>query len=228
MRVDIVYRPLAEWTDPRDGARISTPFKAKWEDTIALLKSEAEHLRADLVVIQIVVGEKHIRADETGLKANAPVRHPGAVVSMDTKFGPLRLATDRYINNYWSGPASWRHNVRAIAKTLEALRAINRWGVVHRAEQYTGWLQLESGPVVAAPGAIALPAGMTVDEAALVLGELADLQTRIDPADEAVVKLAYRKAARRLHPDTGTRTDLTDWHRLNDAMRALGVNGEPS
>lgn len=40
----------------------------------------------------------------------------------------------------------WRDNVRAIAKGLEALRAVDRWGVAKRGQQYAGFALLTAGP----------------------------------------------------------------------------------
>jgi hypothetical protein len=40
---------------------------------------------------------------------------------------------------------SWQHNVYAIAKSLEALRLVDRYGVTRRGEQYTGWKALPAG-----------------------------------------------------------------------------------
>jgi hypothetical protein len=49
----------------------------------------------------------------------------------------LRYAMDAY--------ETYDENLRAIALTLQALRAVERYGVAKGGEQYTGWLKLESG-----------------------------------------------------------------------------------
>jgi hypothetical protein len=41
--------------------------------------------------------------------------------------------------------ANWEHNVRSIALGLEALRAVDRYGITRRGEQYAGFMQLTSG-----------------------------------------------------------------------------------
>ena len=38
--------------------------------------------------------------------------------------------------------SNWQANLRAIALSLEALRAEDRYGVTRRAEQYKGWAKL--------------------------------------------------------------------------------------
>jgi hypothetical protein len=53
--------------------------------------------------------------------------------------------TTRWVNG---GPsrAPWRDNLRAIALGLEALRAVNRYGITRGiGEQYAGFLQLTTG-----------------------------------------------------------------------------------
>lgn len=51
--------------------------------------------------------------------------------------GRLAYATDMF--------DSWQDNVRAIALSLEALRAVERWGV-SKGRQYTGFALLTAGP----------------------------------------------------------------------------------
>ena len=51
--------------------------------------------------------------------------------------GRLTYATDQYTER--------QDNVRAIALSLEALRAVERWGV-SKGRQYTGFAQLTAGP----------------------------------------------------------------------------------
>ena len=64
--------------------------------------------------------------------------HPGIELSFDTpQHGRLVYATDVC--------SRWEHNVRSIALGLEALRAVDRYGITRRGEQYAGWKQLASG-----------------------------------------------------------------------------------
>jgi hypothetical protein len=143
MRYEI--RPLGLWTDPETPERLgSGTFRASWQSTLDLLGYETEQLDAGLVVMQIDVQEGQLRRDGM-LKATAKVGHPGVAVSFESRFGPLRYATDRY-EPRWSGDTpGWQANVRAIALALQALRAVDRYGVSKRGEQYRGWAQIESG-----------------------------------------------------------------------------------
>lgn len=216
-----VFRPLPAWTDPATKDRKSGAiFKAKFDDTLKLLCFEAEQLGAELVVVQVVASEADLRQDGM-LRARAQVKHAGAVVSMETRHGPLRYATDVYDNHYYSQPPAWHYNVRAIALALQALRAVDRYGVTRSGEQYRGWNALPSGIEVP-------PAPMTVDEAArfvaehgapslISMGGWALLQERSHATE---LRRAYLAAARKLHPDTGG--SEAGFKRLQDAMRILG------
>jgi hypothetical protein len=55
-----------------------------------------------------------------------------------TQEDTFQLACDRYID--------WTDNLRAITKTLDALRAARRYGVLQGDEQYAGFKQLAAGP----------------------------------------------------------------------------------
>lgn len=204
MRYEI--RPLPAWTDPvTKNRRPSSTFRAAWRDTLDLLGNETEKLGATLVVLQIDADEADIRRDGM-LRARAKVGHPGVVVSFNSKYGPLRYATDVY-EARWSGDMpSWQANVRAVALAMQALRAVDRYGVTKRGEQYVGWKAL------AAP----------VDDFATADEALRWMREKAGPGlDDASL---YRILAKRLHPDVGG--DPTDWDRLDKARRLLDLSGQ--
>jgi hypothetical protein len=58
-------------------------------------------------------------------------------VSLDSRHGSLTYATDAY--------DGWQANVRAIALSMQALRAVDRYGVSTKGEQYRGWSAIDSG-----------------------------------------------------------------------------------
>src|SRR5205807_9216809 len=66
---------------------------------------------------------------------------PAVIVSFDSRVGPLRYGCDTF--------STHDDNLRAIALALEALRAVDRYGVTKRGEQYQGWSAL---PPSAKPG----------------------------------------------------------------------------
>ena len=135
MRYEI--RPLGAWvgavTSPR---KSGDQFRATWEQTLKLMKYEAELLDATTLVIQVDADPNDIRIDGM-LRARARVGFPGIKVALDSRHGPLAYATDAY--------EDWRANVRAVALSMQALRAVDRYGVSTKGEQYRGWAAIDSG-----------------------------------------------------------------------------------
>jgi hypothetical protein len=133
-----VFRPLPRWPYPVTNPRRSRyAFKATWGSTLRLLDRELRMLNASDLVIGADFREQDLRLD--GLpRSNARVpEHPGVELSFDTReHGRLVYATD---TSEW-----WEHNVRQIALGLESLRAVDRYGITRRGEQYAGFRQLET------------------------------------------------------------------------------------
>jgi hypothetical protein len=202
------FKPIGVWADPLTpaAARKRSPFKAGYEQTLDLLFREAALLGAKHLVLQVDLQERDIRRD--GLpKANA--RHgpnPGVIVSFGSEFGPLRYATDAYDD--------WRSNLRAVALSLEALRAVNRHGVSRRGEQYRGWTAIPS----AAPGR-----GPFSDRAeAETWMQKCAAENGIGRVDDIGWGALYRLLAKEMHPDRNDgSTEL--WDRLDAAAKVLGV-----
>jgi len=130
--------PIGTWARPITKNRASRHrFSASWYNTMELLTSEIEKLGVrGVIAVRIDVQRGDIRLDGM-LRANARVDFPGVVVSFESRYGPLSYATDEY--------NSWQANVRAIALSLQALRAVDRYGVSKSGEQYAGWRAIESG-----------------------------------------------------------------------------------
>jgi len=194
------FRPIQQWPGAPTRNRRRAQFSAPWQSTLNLLTRELEQLGRKNVVIQVAVTEQEIRLDGFP-RANARPDHPGVIVSLDSKYGPLSYPCDAF--------TTWQDNLRAIGLALEALRAVDRYGVTKRGEQYTGWKELTGpGPVV-----------MTREQAAKFIGKWGCF----DPA--AVLQhwpyegRYYREAARRLHPDAGGSTE--DFQALQEAKRVL-------
>lgn len=195
--IDLRFHPLTEWpaaaTPPsKRGGPYS--FRAKWNDTLELLEDELTRLRATDVVISVALRPEDIRIDGWPRSNAAPPRHPGVILSFGSKHGPLRYLTDRYVD--------WRHNVRAVALGLQALRAVDRYGITERGEQYVGWK--------------AIPASTGGESARALLQRLGGVDE--GPADP---KSLYRRALITAHPDHGGTRELLE--QVQDAGRALGV-----
>jgi hypothetical protein len=207
------FRPLGIWTDketPVWQRRSRWAFKASWQSTLNLLARELDHLSAKSIVIEADFAERDIRLDGMP-RANARnPSHPGIRIAFDSKHGPLIYATDSC--------EDWQHNVRSIALGLEALRAVDRYGITHRAEQYTGWKAITDG----SPTHHATPV-MSAREAAEFMGPHGDVipETLLlrGPTLRHSIDVIYKRAARKLHPDAGG--DDGDFQRLQEAKRVL-------
>lgn len=219
-RVPYEIRPLGTWTDPVTIKRRSASvFQATWDNTLTLLRFEAAKLGAALIVLQVDVAEADLRRDGM-LRTHAKVGFPGVAVTLDSRHGPLRYATDAYEQRWQGGLTSWQANVRAIALSLEALRAVDRYGVTNRGEQYTGWKQLPAGSSSSANGGFAY-----ADEALSWMRAEAHrlLIPQLSAGTPGAVGDLYRRLARRLHPDAGGSRE--DWDRLDQAKQILDVAG---
>jgi hypothetical protein len=200
-----VTRPLpAVWPTgqrtPQE-QRQHSRFKAPYSRTLEQLQYELGMLDAvEPVVLEAGFQPHEIRIDGLPRRGARP-GDPAVIVSFDSRVGPLRYGCDTF----------WTHedNLRAIALALEALRAVDRYGVTKRGEQYTGFAAL---PPTAEPG-------MTRQEAEAFIRHAAATGSATCP--QLTLREAYRRAARRLHPDVGG--DPEQWARLDRARQAAGL-----
>jgi hypothetical protein len=209
------FRSLT-WTDKNTGSRRGAHlFRAGWDDTLKLLAREIEYLDgSEPVVIQVDAPEAMIRRDGM-LHARARVGHPGVAISFTSRFGPLRYATDAYEDGYYTskGLTGWQANVRAIALALEALRAVDRYGVTRRGEQYTGWKAL--------PAAGNRP---VFDTAQAAIRWMRDMRRdHGNYANGGGPKEDYRALVKLMHPDKGG--DPGEWDKLDSARQVLSAAG---
>lgn len=215
-----IYRPIDAW--PGDltpnNKRQCTRFKAKLSDTLDLLGDELGHLRVKEAVIQLALEPQDLRRD--GLpRAGSKPAHPGVIVSFESKHGPLRYFTDAFKACYFNDGEGWHSNLRAIALGLSDLRRLDRYGIGKRGEAYAGWAQLPPGQSMGHPNG-----KMTVEEAARFLADaaydgLSDGRSLIGPAGQGFVAEAWRRAAKRHHPDHGG--DPAAFRRLTEARELL-------
>lgn len=203
-------RPLVDRTWLQPQRRVSAPFRAGWEDTLKVLGKELDHLRARDVVLELDLTEGMIRND--GLpRADAKIETPAVALAFESKHGPLIYRCDRYVGR-WYGSTDWHHNVRAIALTLEALRAVERYGATSTGQQYTGWKALGSTPF--APTVEA----MTEDDAWARLADLIGVPVANARVDS---RRTVDRAARAAHPDTGGSEQL--WASYEAARKVLDL-----
>lgn len=180
-------------------ARRRAPFKTIETKALDLLEREVRMLGGKNVEIAVDVEPRHIRNDGK-LYANARPRSPAVVVSFDTKEGRLAFPCDTF-GFFWA-------NVDAVARALEALRMVDRYGV-QQGRQYTGFKAL---PPATAPT-------MSVEAAALLVGTIASRIPSGILNDRALAREAVRIASARSHPDAGG--DPDDFSSVQQAKRVL-------
>lgn len=177
--------PIREWPGELTRTRSRSLFKAGLTDTLQLLDREIWHLtdtraQRQSAELLIAIPAGALWRQDGRPRAHAVAEHPGVIFSLDSKHGPLSYPCDTF--------TTWQDNLRAIAKTLEALRMVDRYGVSKRSEQYRGFLAIE---------ATATPAGFATSEEALVwLGRITDTNAFAGPP-----YVVLRKAQRVTHPD---------------------------
>lgn len=210
-----IVRPLSTDQVPEPGGQASR-FDSSWPRTVRDLETEIAHLIVGEpeYVIQIDVQESDLKLDG-GLRANARPGSSAVIVSFETKHGPLQYPCNTYSVSSWgrgrSKVEAWHDNVRAVAKTLEALRAVDRYGAAPRGQQYTGFRSL-------GPGAIPLTE-VVGRELALRLFRETGVKLQVDFSTDDL-RSAWRTVAKAHHPDNGGDPDT--FSQLEEAHRVLG------
>lgn len=229
--VRLVWRPITHWPREQTTDRGWSPFRTKeegsyrrreigWPDTQRDLDRELRLLKVREAVVQLALTERDIRIDGE-IRANAKLSHPGVVVTFTAPGkGVLTFACDKW--------TTWQANIRGIAKGLEALRLLDRYGITTTGEQYTGWKELPSGVPLSARSE---PEAMSLEQAArTVVGWISgphELTTNARTAieDDDYRRYAYRQALKHLHPDVGG-DDSDAFLRLQQAIKMLDENDE--
>lgn len=227
----LTYRPIDTWPGELTTNRRLSPFSGDWRTTLETLEREVGHLTgvntrkyyAD-AVLQLALPEHAIRQDGQIKSGSKGPEHPGVILSIDGEHGPLQFACDRF-SSPWKGTwsESWRHNVRAIALGLEALRKVERYGLGQGTEQYVGFQALPPGTPMPA-------AKMSLDQAAELLqteGLRAGLTQAVFVAqlldDAELAAACYRAAAKLHHPDAGGDPEM--FRRITEARDLLAGAG---
>lgn len=153
----------------------AAPFDLSLDRSIASLRDEIR-----------LLGGKEARLTHNSFRSGAEPRDAGVAVYFDLKGARKVFASDR-----WSRV---RDNVRAIAKTIEALRGMERWGASDMLERaFTGFDALP--PPASCWSILGLAPGASADK----------------------VSAAYRDKAKRAHPDHGgTEAAMAELNRARD------------
>ena len=205
-------RPLTDraWINQTHHRR--SQFTTGWSDTLDLLEREVYAIQRptmDAPVLMVDATDADLRRDGQ-LRANARLASSAVALALESVRGPLIFRCDRYNEPpYRNRMELWQHNVRAIALTLEALRAVDRHGATQSGEQYTGYRQIEARST-------------TLDETP----EHARAQLRslfpsvpAHATDQELVRYARRSA----HPDL-SHGSRSLWDEVQQAALALGVS----
>lgn len=202
--IEISYRPIERWPSKLTEDRQFSRFDTAWNKTLTQLKSELWYLDAENVFFQIAL-EPHEFRNDGHPRATAKPRHPGVILTFDSKYGPQQYPCDTFTD--------FKDNVRAITLSLESLRRVDRYGVTKRGEQYTGWKALGAGIEMGAASA------MTVEDAAQFIGHGNKGPWRDLIANRDLMENCYKQRAKELHPDVGGST--MDFQKLQESKRIL-------
>lgn len=225
-----VFRPIVNWPGARRTSFKNSPFKASHSKTMDDMDREVFHLGARDWVLQVDCREEDIRIDGQ-LRKDVKPRSSAIIVSFTGRHGPVSFPCDTY--------SHWRDNLRAVALALQALRAVDRYGVTRNAEQYKGWRALPAGGTEMARAGLAAGEWATVEEAARYLCQVAWPHTtpghdpvvrQVARGDKEILSGLYREAARKAHPAAGgTEAELSKINRCRDYIRSVvgtpGGNG---
>ncbi len=203
--VEFQVRPIDAWPGKLTVSRQRSRFNTGWGQTCHELDRELRHLGASGVALLMALDAGDIRLDGRP-RANARPAHPGVILVCQTrKVGSLRMACDKFV--------AWQDNVLAIARSLEALRMVDRYGCTRTGEQYRGWQALPPPEVK--------PAASPRDQAKEILRRF--IGGRVDMLDPAA---AVREAQVLTHPDRGGEAD--DFKLVMQAKELLECNAMES
>lgn len=225
MSTVVTFGVLGAWPGTPTVARREATFRTTYTDSMRLLREELARIDVDEARILVDVDASAIRTDGS-MRADTRPRTPGIVLEFTkpARAGQppreIRMPHDAY----WH----WQHNIRAAALTLEALRAVARYGGASQDEQYRGYARLGSGEGGVNTAALTL----SPERAARVLVEAhpkhlghptasAELfvRTLLDRTATEVAIAFARESRAAAHPDSGN--TLGTFPAVDEAYRVL-------
>lgn len=192
--VEFIFRPIQQWDQPRR-EKEACRFRSTAGQTQNDLKCELAAIGVDECVIQADLDESQIRNDGMPY-ATAKFKSHRVIVSFNhPEQGSVSFPCDTY-TGFWN-------NVRGIVKTMEALRAVDRYGVTKNSEQYTGWKQLPSNAIVLQDFRSVEDAAAHILDVAVGLDECSEYHHNAMITSDEFFRKIYRSAASIVHPDKG-------------------------
>lgn len=217
----IMYRKLDSWPQRSTSDRKSrSQFRTSYPDMLKHIEYEMERIDATDIVLEGFIPVNKIRRDGWPL-SDTPAPHPGLRLSWQSQtHGPGELITDEY--------ETWPANLRAVGLTLEALRAVGRYGAMARKQQYKGLVASPKpppapSPPAAKPGPPKMPALDPAAERALNAarfiarhggGAAAEVLTSLDK-----LTASYKNAAANLHPDRQPHSERERFTKLFQSLQ---------
>jgi hypothetical protein len=177
------FVPIEQWpgTPTPSWRRKNATFRATYIQTLDLLEDELQKLKAKEILIQAYFTRDQLRNDSWP-KTNASPRDVGVILSFDSPKGPLSFPCDNF--------TAFDDNLRAIGLALQALRAVDRYGVTKGNEQYKGWAQIAPPSDIPKPG-----------DAAVLFEQLSGIAAADIFHSPDQFQAAYRLAVKKAHPD---------------------------
>lgn len=144
--MDLTFRALPAWPYPEQPAEKDL-FESTYTSTLHKLAREIKMIDGRDPIVGVVTYASHIAKRGTSLLSETKVLHPGAEVSFDIPEGSrwrrVTFHTDAR-RSFIGHRRNFEGNLRAIALGLEALRAVNRFGIASTGQQYAGFAQIEA------------------------------------------------------------------------------------
>jgi len=221
MRTTITYRTLSAWPNnvkrTAPDKRKHSPFRSTWSRTLADLDTELVKAYARNVVIEIDAPQAEIRRHGMP-KADARTRSPGVILQYDVIWRNVETKQEVRREHYvfpCDTYHDWQDNVRAIAKTLEALRAVDRYGVTRDGQQFAGFKSIPAQTGTT----------LSIEQAATILATESGIAFSLASGYEAAQR-AFRTARSKTHPDAGG--DAARFSAVNVAGQRLAAHfGKP-
>ncbi len=172
----------------------STQIKPTWSKAFEKLRYELARIEAVDVVIESGYKPGQVRADGWPY-SNARPEHGQARVSFKRAGVPMSF--------YFGGWQALEYNVYMIAMTLEALRAVDRYGCAAEGQQYRGWAQLPAGNAITAAEWKSKEdaAGFLAKTAGYIGGGAEGSIRAVANGDPEYLREFHRDAAKNVHPD---------------------------